>query len=222
MVYNPGIYMIEMRYLIVSWENSCVYGSTHRAVTANAILAGLGSYAFVKGVSPHTTTMVDYNIAKTPANFKQNIYQTLNGTTVFTKLTSIDNGTDWFRVRELVQRRLHLFGIWESYTAGALSRTTRYQWNEFHNVACNELRNCNPANNQYTPAFEEYARILEVAEEIAYKELKLTTETDTLTRFRITAMAEKWKQKINLVETQEHSRLLFGQMTQEFWGNTQI
>jgi hypothetical protein len=214
--------MIEMRYLLVSWENYCIYGTTHRVVTANAIIEGLGSYAYIRGVTPLRVGTEDYKLLNTPGYFATHVCKMTDVATTFSEVPPENVGAEWLRIRALVQNRLHLFNIWESYVAGTMARTHRYKWDEFHTMACRELEKCNPSTDTYTPVFEEYARTLGQPCDIAYKELKLRTETDTLTRFRITALAEKWKRNINKVADKDQNTALINQMQQEFWTNSFI
>lgn len=214
--------MIEMRYLLISWENYCVFGATHRIVTANAIIEGLGSHAYIRGVTPLRVGEDDYKIITTPGSFVKNIYKMTDVATNFSVVDPVSVGPEWLRYRTIIQNRLHLFNIWESFVSGTLARTHRYKWDEFHTMATLELAKCDPRNNIYTPVLEEYARTLEQPCDIVYKELKLRTETDTITRFRITALAEKWKRKINQVVSKEENTQLITQMRQEFWTNSFI
>ena len=213
--------MNKIIYLIVDRLTGCIYCTTPLIVVANAICMSLGGDAKIQRIAPNTVSTKDYDII-TSINSSQVAYQLSKKGLTLTKIRIDELNNDWFNTREIVYRRLELFKFWEGFALAALDSISKYHWGEFYSMACNELRNCDPANNQYTRVFEEYARILEVPEDIAYKELKLTTETDTLAKFRISAMSEKWRRKINLVSTQKQSQALLLQMTQEFLDNANI
>jgi hypothetical protein len=71
----------------------------------------------------------------------------------------------------------------------------------------------------FTPAIHEYARILEMSEQEAFKELTLQTETQIMKKFRIQALAEKWKRKINTCYTKDEIEAVKKQMNREFITN---
>lgn len=211
-----------MRYLFVSWENYCIFGSTHRLVTANAILEGVGSHAYVRGITPLQVGAEKYKIINAPENFAKAVYKMTDANAELVEVDASRVSAEFVQYRNIIQNRLYLFNVWESYVAGTMARTHRYKWDEFHTMATIELEKCDPKTDSYTPVFEEYARTLGQECSIVYKELKLRTETDTLTRFRITALAEKWKRKINQVTNKEQNFNLITQMRQEFWTNSFI
>ena len=80
----------------------------------------------------------------------------------------------------------------------------------------------NPVTGEYSILIQEYARTLEQPIELAYKELKLRIDSDNITKFRVSALEEKWKNRINACVTKEEIELTRQAMVRELWLNSLI
>lgn len=211
--------MIEARYLIASLENTSIYLMTPSIITANALVSGSGD-SIIKVFTAYNS--VDYNIINRNM-FTEKIYsinQNLGNT--FVEMPEEHVPASWRETRDVLLIRQLLFGRWESFTKQALARQTRHQWAEFDFIAMEQIKESNPSSNTYTWMLEEYARIVEMPVDRAYKELKLRLESDLMTKFRIQALAEKWKDKINQVTMQQQVEDVRREMGREFWQNSSI
>lgn len=211
--------MIETRYLVASLENTSVYLMTPSIITANALVSGSGD-SIIKVFTPYNSAeygRINRNM------FTEKVYSIdQKAGNIFVEMPDEHVTSSWKETRNVLLIRQHLFGRWESFTLQALARQTRHIWGEFDFVAMEQIKESDPANNQYTWMLEEYARITEVTVERAYKELKLRLESDLMTKFRIQAMAEKWKDKINQVTQQTQVEDIRREMAREFWQNSSI
>ena len=205
-------------YLVVSHENFCIYTCSRRHITANALAAGSVD-CFVRAVNPHMLN--NFDKFKNPKEFYDNVWKNDKRTGQLVSVDSTQVSESWLANRELLRRRHIIFGAWESYTISALLRVDTTKWPAFSAVADTELKNCDPKNNIYTPMIEEYARISERSVEQVFDELKLKIETENITKFRVTALAEKFKDMINQATTQSDLDTIRHQMYVEFWGNAE-
>lgn len=211
--------MIETRYLIASLENTSIYLMTPSVITANALVAGSGD-SVIKVFTVYNS--VDYG-KLTKGMFADKVYsidQKAGNSLV--EMPDEHVTMSWKETRTILNIRQNLFGRWESFTKQALARQTRHQWAEFDFVAMEQIKQSIPSENQYTWMLEEYARIMEVPVDRAYKELKLRLESDLMTKFRIQALAEKWKDKINQVTMTQQVEDIRREMAREFWQNSSI
>lgn len=207
-----------MIYLIAGYENFCVYTATGSPLIANALI-GSSIDAYTRLLTPHHAK--EYELAKDPNFFYKNVIKvSARGDMQLSTLANTEISEQWLENRKILQRRRQLFTIWENYITGALVRVQRYKWEGFTSIASTELNLCNIENNQYTIMIEEYARAVELPVELAYKDLKQRVESDNITKFRLTALAEKWKYKINQTSTDSEFQLIVPEMTQEFQGNS--
>lgn len=211
--------MIETRYLIASLENTSIYLMTPSVITANALVAGSGD-SIIKVFTVYNS--IDYG-KLTRGMFTDKVYsidQKAGNSLV--EMPDEHVTVSWKETRTILNIRQNLFGRWESFTKQALARQTRHQWSEFDFVAMEQIKQSIPSENQYTWMLEEYARIMEVPVDRAYKELKLRLESDLMTKFRIQALAEKWKDKINQVTMTQQVEDIRREMAREFWQNSSI
>ena len=210
----------HMRYLIGSSENDCIFTITNKPISATALAAGLLD-SFIMGITPYTHKDL-YNQITNREFFYPRVWSTDKN---MARLVSIDPAhvsTEWRSQRELIRARQNVFVVWESFTENALIRNQRHQWDQFASVAQQQIALCDAAVDQFTPMIEEYARCVDLSPAQALKELQLQSDSDNFSRFRITAMAEKWKQKINATTTVEEVSKIGPLMTRDFWRNASI
>jgi hypothetical protein len=69
---------------------------------------------------------------------------------------------------------------------------------------------------------EEYAIVLGVPCNDAYKELKFVIESDNMIKFRIQALSEKWKRVINNTVDVESFNIIKQGIIRDFWFNASI
>lgn len=207
-----------MRYLIISYENLCVYALVDSPIIANAI-AGSSIDTFVRAITP--TSCPDYELC-TEEYFQNNVLKVATGKGNIMKSSEEEVSKEWLVNREILKARYKIFKVWESYTANALIRVQRYQWSGFTAVASSELEKCDLANNKYTIMIEEFARVVDLPIDQFCKDLRLKLEADNITKFRITALAEKWKTRINNSRTRQELTSIVPEMFQEFNSNSFI
>jgi desulfoferrodoxin (superoxide reductase-like protein) len=201
-------------YIVISYENFCVHTCSHNLTTANA-LACSSIDCFVQGIFPQNPI---YNQITSRNFFYDKIWKS-DGKDGLTEIDKGQVSETWLNEREVIRLRQELFGIWEGWTNNALARVESTKWSSFSVVAQMELEKCDIKNNKYTPMIEEYARAREMDISAAVAELSLQVETEHTMKFRITALAEKYKDKINKVTTRPELREVGELMHQEFWGN---
>jgi hypothetical protein len=203
-------------YLVISFENFCIYTVTTSPVIANAISEGLLD-SFIRGVDYHNSA--DFSKIKNRNFFIDNIYQVVNNRGIFKEIVSEQITDTWKNTQKIVIKRQDTFAFWETYVNSSLSRTNNTSWGNFDNVALNEIQKCKPEQEIYTPMIEEYANVTNVTAPNAYKQLKLKIETNNFIRFRVTALAEKWKNKINEAKDDSEFDYIKSEMIKEFWSN---
>lgn len=213
--------MIDMKYLVVSAENLCVYTYSPRPVTAHAISAGIADsmvFGLTEMNSPHFNKFANRNF------FHNKVWVlVLSPTGITLKERNQSEVTeDWVKNREIARARQNAFAIWETHTEHALARTNRRSWEPFTLIATQQLDMCKPEEGYYTKCIEEYAKVMMKPVDHVYKELKLQIDSDTNVKFRIQALADKWKDKINECDTQEQINKAKEYMLREFWTNSYL
>lgn len=213
--------MFEPKFLILSMENMGVLAMAPSQFVANAIVSGYGD-SIIRIITPYNS--LDYrNISWD--KMKDNFYGIRISVETGNTLVELDEEhiTDtWKNMRELIRTRCTLLGILESYTEQSLSRYIRYKWSSFENLIIDEIKKSDPEKNQFSYLLEEYAYIVETPVELVYKDLKLKTESDTISKVKITAMSEKWKNKINSMVSIEEKDQLHHDMMRDFYQNSLI
>lgn len=207
-----------MRYLIISYENLCVYTVVDSPIIANA-LVGSPIDSFVRAISP--ATCPEYSLC-TDEYFYNDVYKIATGKNSIMLSSKDDVSKEWLVNREILRARRNIFKVWESHTANALIRVQRYQWDGFTALANSQLEKCDVSNEKYTIMLEEFARVVELPVDQFCKDLQLKLEADNITKFRITALAEKWKHKINSARSREDLTTIVPEMHQEFNSNSFI
>lgn len=211
--------MNDMKYLIISQENFCVYTWTSRVITANALIAGDGD-SMIRGVT--VSNCISYNTITDRDMFVNKVYQINNHRNELVEVP-LSNVTDsWKEKQQLLRYKQDAFWNWESNINASLARTIKHTWDSFDVVAQRALESSNPTTGEYSILIQEYARTLEQPVELAYKELKLRIDSDNITKFRVSALEEKWKNKINACLTKEEIELTRQAMVRELWLNSLI
>jgi uncharacterized protein (DUF4415 family) len=215
---DSGVYTIMMKYLILSMENHAVYTMVMSPVIANALVSGDGD-TVIRGIT--TATSPEYT---RPLNrdWFQGTYWQVGSDNRFTEIDPTKITDKWRAQQQVMRLRQDLLFAWQSHLEASLSRVVRHTWQHFDVLAEAEFSRCDPAQGQYSWIIEEYARIIEQPVEQAYKELKLRIESDNMVRFRIQAMGEKWKARINAVTEVSQSDQVRKEMAREFWLNSVI
>ena len=205
-----------MIYLVISFENFCVYTMAKDVVIAIALVAGMPD-SFVKGVSEFNSA--DYHKIISKKYFYNNIIQINKGRGTFTEVAPESVSNEWKNNQTIIKLRQDLFAYWNTYVNSALTRSTKHAWRGFSDAVCRELDKCDPANKKYSILIDEYADIQDLPVDQAYKTLKLEIESDIITKFRITAFADKWKNVINQVATRQEVEDINQKMIIDFWSN---
>lgn len=78
------------------------------------------------------------------------------------------------------------------------------------------LSRCNPSNNQWSPEISEYARIVGLEPEHAYKEIALQAESNHLVKMRVYAWQRYFLDKMSTVYTQEQADAVYNEMQLRF------
>ena len=217
---DSGVYiMIDMKYLILSTENFCVYTMSPRVITANALVSGEGD-SMIRGIT--WSNSVEYNRVTNRDFFYDKIYMVDTKRNAFIEVDPANVSDSWKQTREVLRLRQDAFFNWETHMNNSLARVMRNTWDHFDVVAEEEIAKCDPANNSYTWILEEYARIIDVPVPQAVKELKLRIESDNITKFRIQALGDKWRAKINNCFTFNDIEAARQEMVREFWLNSLI
>ena len=207
-----------MLYLIISYENLCVYTVVDSPIIANAIV-GSSIDAYILAITPASCR--DYELC-TDEYFYNNVCKIANGKANIMMSSKDSVSEEWLINREILRTRKNIFKVWEIFTANALIRVQRYQWDGFTALARSELEKCNLSNNNYTMMIEEFATTVNLPIDQFCKDLKLKIEADDITKFRITALAEKWKSKINSARKKSEFVVIVPEMYQEFNSNSFI
>ena len=212
--------MKDMKYVLISTENNCVFTYTPLPTMASAIQQG-ESDTFIIGITK--ANCPDYDNFKDRDYFYDRImYFDIMRTYKFIETSPDDVSDKWKQRREIIRLRQELFYLWDTHAHNSLARNTQYAWPHFTVVAEAELAKCNPAENDFTWIIEEYARIMEVDTKTAYKELKLQIESDNIRNFRVQILAEKWKKEINACTDSTMIAETRRKMIREFWQNSYI
>jgi hypothetical protein len=215
--------MIEMKYLVISNENNCVYTFTPRKNTAVALADG-GGDAYALGVTyANMSKPSDFEMIKNRDVFYDKIYQFDTGKTNSFMIVDQKNvSQSWLDRRNLLRARQEAFFAWETMVENANLYTTKNVWNDFDVYMENELGKCDVKEKSFSWVIEEWARIFNTSVEESYKELKLQSESNRIKKFRVEAMAEKWKRKINAMTSPDEVTNLRKEMNKEFWLNSWI
>lgn len=125
---------------------------------------------------------------------------------------------EFYAKKELAQERSKYIYALEVYFQMYLTRIVDYYDQGTEAYIISELDQCNPLANYYTYGIQEYARVLGIHPETAYKEFKLRYDTQMLTRLRNLAMFQKWLDIMNTCHTKEELQEALKNANNEIWG----
>lgn len=125
---------------------------------------------------------------------------------------------EFYAKKELAQERSKYIYALEVYFQMYLTRVVDYYDQGTEAYIISELDQCNPLANYYTYGIQEYARVLGIHPETAYKEFKLRYDTQMLTRLRNFAMFQKWLDIMNTCYTKEELQEALKNANNEIWG----
>lgn len=211
--------MIETKYLVLSWENHCVFTVCNNPASANA-LAASNINSVVRCASKYMFR--DFAKISNREVFKESIFKLDNLKDQFVTVSPDLISDSWKAERAEIWLRQDAFALLEMYEIAASSSVSKYHNTGFMSEVYNQLSLCSPSTGYYTNPIEEYARILNVPVNEVYKELKLKYDGSIILSFRIAGLVEKWTQQIQRIKTQAEFNTVRTTMFQEFWGNSQI
>jgi len=209
--------MKDVLYIVISYENFCVHTVSRNLVTATA-LASSSIDCFIQGIFPQSPMHKQI----TSRDFFYDTVWKSDGKAALTEIDKSQVTDSWLAERDVIRLRQDLFGLWEQWTHNALARVSSTKWTLFNAVAKSELEKCDISNGIFTPLIQEYARVREMEINAAVAELSLKIDTENAIKFRITALAEKYKDKINKIMTRDDLILVRDCMHQDFWGNSTL
>lgn len=204
---------ISIKFLLVDKETNFVYTHT----TSQEI-----SYALCEGVN---------NSLIVPLTERNNgLFSAISSLDYFhSKIIKWDHETrnlieqdinflsqDLKKNQQSIQIRRAAFYHWENLISIQISKTENSYWSEFENVCIRELDKCQPTENHYSYMIEDYADMLELPVYEVYKNLKNKIETNQILKFKIISLAERWKNKINLISRKDEFTAIQSQMVKEF------
>lgn len=209
---------IMLKYIIVSSENDCVFAMVHSPVIASALVQG-GLDFWSRSISPFVQRDL-YNQIPTQDYFEKSIYKIEKNSLRPVEQSSV---TDyWLHMRDVIRERRILFNIWESLIINALEKLTKHHSADFLRLADKQLALCDPDNQRFTAIIEDYAQTVGMTPIETYRHLKFQIENDEITRFKITAMAEKWIGIINGTDDIDQLKALRPVLYQALYGNSVI
>jgi len=210
---------MELKYLIISMENYCVFTMDTDVVNANnTALSNFNS--FVRPVS--RLNFKEYDSINARTFFKDKIYKIEASAKKLTEMNPDDISESWKTQRELIWLRQEGHAYLGMHHEIAISLTKTFHWDQFPTEALEEIKNCDPTTNSYTRLIEEYSRALDKPINHVYKELKLKLEGEQVVKFRISALTQKWKSLINKITTREELEFIKEGMITEFWVNHRL
>jgi hypothetical protein len=203
---------VEAKYLILSTENNCIYTWTDNSVVANAINDG-DMDSIVRVITRYNSARY-FDLLDDPST---NVYSVNLVKNSISKISNTDVTESWLQQKNILLFRQQCFNYWHTTVVDAYSRMSPSVWSSFEVVAQEQLSNCDPTVNYYTPMIEEYANVVGKSLIDTYKELKLTLESDAIKKFRIQALSDKWKTIINqTTDIKSFESIKLG-MNQDFW-----
>ena len=125
---------------------------------------------------------------------------------------------DFYAKKTLAQERAKYIYALEVYFQMYLTRVVDFYDQATEAYIISELDQCNPLANYYTYGIQEYARVLDIHPETAYKEFKLRYDTQMLARMRNLAMFQKHLDLMNQCTTKEQLQDALKNANNEIWG----
>jgi hypothetical protein len=211
--------MKNMKYILVSMENWCIFTYTSSMHIANALATGAGDVV-VSGLGRNSNKW--YGKIKERDMFYEKVVM-LDSKNRNMQVVSADTVSDsWRDMQDLLRMRQRAFAHWETATCAALSKLEKHHWNYFDTICEQEIAKSNPDTDTYSLLLEEYARTMDQPVDHVYKDLKLRIESDNAAKFRVQALSDRWKNKINEAFTREELTATVQEMQREFWLNSRI
>lgn len=208
---------MDFKYIVFSTENNCIYTWTLDVNVANFLVSGDGD-SMIKAVTSYNTP----DFKKINDISADNTYLLVPATNGITQISNDKVSDSWKKQKKILIFRQRCFAYCTTQIHDCYARVTRNIWESFDVVAAAELAKCDPSQNYYTPMIEEYAMVLGISCEQAYKKLTFAIESDNMVKFRIQALAEKWKNIINSTVDTESFEVIRQGMIQDFWLNASI
>lgn len=207
-----------MKYLILSMENHCIYTMTQSSLIANALVAGDGDTT-LRGINAATSR--DYAKVTGRDWFLDTVYH-MTTNNDFMPIAR-DLVTDAWRAQQTrIRLRQDLFVAWHSHVELSLARLNRHPWPAFESAALAALADCRPEEQVWSPLVEEYARITARPVDQVYRDLEMQLASDRSHRFRVSAMAVRWRDRINQVQDRSEYAAVAQEMAREFWVNAAL
>lgn len=190
----------------------------HSPVIASALVRG-GLDFWSRSISPFVQKDL-YNQIPRQDFFENSIFKIEKNSL---RPVEQSNVTDyWLHMRDVIRERRILFNIWESLIVNALDKLNKYHATDFLRLAEKQLALCEPDRQIFTAVIEDYAQTVGMEPLAAYRHLKFQIENDEITRFKVTAMAEKWVGIINGTSDVNQLRDLRPVLFQAMYGNSVI
>ena len=130
----------------------------------------------------------------------------------------------WISTKKLAHLRNNFHSAWEARCKQFLQNRNH----DFHTLGVfdgylwNQIEKCDPTNNYYTQAIQEWASISDVCPDTAYQELKMRAESIALQYIRNHAVYQRYVQLINKETTEKALRGVFSKGMEHLYGRVQI
>jgi hypothetical protein len=130
----------------------------------------------------------------------------------------------WVDSKQLAHTRNNFHTAWEARCKQFLQNRNH----DFHTLGVldgylwNQIEKCDPPNNHYTQAIQEWASISEISAAAAYQELKMRSESIALQYIRNHAVYQKYVHLINKEKTEKEMMIVFNRGMEHLYGRVQI
>ena len=211
--------MIETKYLILSIENQCVFTMTRDPVVANALCSS-DINTVIRPITRYNFN--DFDKINNRDYFKDKIYKSEFRDKFLSEVDVNLISQVWKDERESMRYKQDALTLLEVHYLSAITPAETAHNINFSNEAWQEIMLCDIEKGLYTRYIEEYSRILDKPIDQVYRELKLKIEGEKFIRFRVSALVERWKIKINEIKNHEDFIKVRDDMVNEFWVKSQI
>lgn len=130
----------------------------------------------------------------------------------------------WINAKKLAHLRNNFHTAWEARCKQFLQNRNH----DFHTLGVfdgylwNQIEKCDPKNNYYTQAIQEWASISDILPDVAYQELKIRAESIALQYIRNHAVYQRYVQLINKERTEKEMLKVFADGSDHLYGRVQI